>query len=97
MPTDSDQTRSGDSIATIQTIKCFLSKRWPNLSELFTDENISCAMLQVLPEYKILSDGSYNGSGRLLHMASYDPVHHVEIKCDLYLIKDEIVRATNNN
>jgi hypothetical protein len=54
-------------------------------------------MLQVLPEYKIRSDGSYNGSGRLLHMGSYDPVNHVEIKCDLYLIKDEIMRATNNN
>ena len=97
MPTDSDQTRSGESVATIQTIKCFLSERWPNLSDLFTNENISSAMLQVLPEFKIRSDGSYNGSGRLLHMWSYDPVLRVEIKCDLFLIKDEIVRATNNN
>jgi len=96
MPTDSDQTKSGDSIATIQTIKYFLSERWPNLSDLFTDENISSAMLQVLPDYKIRSDGSYNGSGRLLHMGSYDPVLRVEIKCDLYRIKDEIMRAINN-
>lgn len=97
MPTDSDQTRSGESIATIQTIKCFLSERWPNLSNLFTDENISSAMLKVLPEYKIRSDGSYNGSGRLLHMGSYDPVLRVEIKADIFLIKDEIMRSTSSN
>ena len=96
MPTDSDPTNSASVIVTTKALKEILSQRWRNLSHLFTDENISNAVLQVIREDKLDSDGNYKPSARYLQTSSYDPVLRVEIKPDLFLIYDEIIRATNN-
>lgn len=95
MPTDSDITNSAGSVATIQTIKRLLLGRWPNLADLFTDENIIRALLKAVRSDRLDSEGNYKGSARYLQTSSYDPTLRQEIKPDLFLIQEEIVRVFN--
>jgi hypothetical protein len=97
MPTNSDPTNSAACVATIQTIKDLLIGRWPKLDALFTEENISSALLKVVNPEKLDSDGNYTGSARLLQTSSYDYKLRVDIKADIFLIQEEIVRATSAN
>ena len=94
MSTNSSSSNNVKTITSIQTIKFYLTGRWPNLANLFTDENISSALLKVIDPYKLDSDGNYRATERYMQVSSYDPVLRQEIKPDLFLIKDEIVRAT---
>ena len=94
MSTDSTSSNNAKTFTSIQKIKFYLTGRWPNLADLFTDENISSALLKVIEPYKLDSDGNYRASERYMQVSSYDPVLRKEIKPDLYLIKDEIVRAS---
>jgi hypothetical protein len=92
MPTDSDPSNSAGATVNIKVIKGLLLGRWPKLADLFTDENISNALLKVVKPDRLDSDGNYKPSARYLQTWSYDPVLRVEIKPDLFLIKEEIVR-----
>jgi hypothetical protein len=93
MPTDSDPSNSASATVNIKVIKGLLLGRWPKLADLFTDENISSAVLKVVKPDRLDSDGNYTPSARYLQMWSYNPVLRVEIKPDLFLIQEEIVRA----
>ena len=95
MPTDSDPSNSAGSVATIQTIKRLLLGRWPNLAVLFTDENISSALLKAVKPDRLDSEGNYKPSARYLQTWDYDYALRVDLKPDLFLIHDEIVRAFN--
>ena len=93
MPTDSDPSNSAGVICTNKAINEILTLRWPNLAVLFTDENISSALLKAVKPDRLDSNGHYTPSARGLQTSTYDPVLRQEIKPDIFLIKDEIVRA----
>ena len=93
MPTDSDPSNTAAVICTNKAIKEILSLRWPNLANLFTEENISSALLKAVKPDRLDSEGNYKPSARYLQMWDYDHALRVDIKPDLFLIKDEIVRA----
>jgi hypothetical protein len=94
MPTDSDPTKTDSSSPTIETIRYYLLGSWRNLAHLFTDENISNALLKVISPDKLDSNGNYIPSVRYFLTWGYNPALNQENKPDLYLVKDEIVRAS---
>ncbi len=97
MPTNSDPTNSAACVATIEIIKELLIGRWPKLVALFTEENIFSALSKVVKPETLDSNGNYTGSARLLQTSSYDYKLRVDIKADLFLIQEEIVRAATTS
>jgi hypothetical protein len=93
MPTDSDPLLTHASSPAIKDIKYYLIGRWRDQADLFTDENIISALLKVISPDKLDSNGNYMPSARYLQTWGYNPKLNQDIKPDLYLIKDEIVRA----
>jgi hypothetical protein len=93
MPTDSDPSKSDSSSPNVEGIRYYLLGSWRNLAHLFTDENISNALLKVISPDKLDSNGNYMPSMRYFLTWSYNHALNQDIKPDLHLVKEEIVRA----